>query len=237
MADNKNEFITESLIVNNVRVCYTQHLFKRDEPFRGKGEGVFRTTLIIPKTLTDTVTAIQKTLAKVAVIAVKKGVLAQDSTVKAVKDGKDGIVGKDFGYPLLDGDKFVAKSDKAESFAKAVAGCWYMEIKSSRDTFFLVDEQNRELDHTDPATQRMFWSGDTVNADVTFNAYGPTGKKILGGISVWMNGLQKVKDGDGRQYTAVNRFKPIATLDSGTPDTTTDDAPASSEDMYAAMGM
>ena len=171
------------------------------------------------------------------VIAVKKGVLAQDSTVKAVKDGKDGIVGKDFGYPLLDGDKFVAKSDKAERFAKAVAGCWYMEIKSSRDTFFLVDEQNRELDHTDPATQRMFWSGDTVNADVTFNAYEPTGKKILGGISVWMNGLQKVKDGDGRQNTAVNRFKPIATLDSGTPDTTTDDAPASSEDMYAAMGM
>lgn len=237
MADNKNEFITESLIVNNVRVYYTQHLFKRDKPFRGKGEGVFRTTLIIPKTLTDTVTAIQKTLAKVAVIAVKKGVLAQDSTVKAVKDGKDGIVGKDFGYPLLDGDKFVAKSDKAESFAKAVAGCWYMEIKSSRDTFFLVDEQNRELDHTDPATQRMFWSGDTVNADVTFNAYEPTGGKILGGISVWMNGLQKVKDGDGRQNTAVNRFKPIATLDSGTPDTATDDAPASSEDMYAAMGM
>ncbi|MFQ7494012.1 MAG: hypothetical protein ACLRL4_10540 [Bifidobacterium bifidum] len=52
----------------------------------------------------------------------------------------------------------------------------------------------------------MFWSGDTVNADVTFNAYEPTGKKILGGISVWMNGLQKVKDGNGRRNMAVNRF-------------------------------
>ncbi|MFQ7494013.1 MAG: hypothetical protein ACLRL4_10545 [Bifidobacterium bifidum] len=138
MADNKNEFITESLIVNNVRVCYTQHLFKRDEPFRWQGR---RRVPHDPDHPEDDdghgdgnpEDPRHGQLSSPS----RKARLPRIPSVKAVKDGKDGIVGKDFGYPLLDGDKFVAKSDTGGELRQGRwpdAGTWRSSRAATRSS-------------------------------------------------------------------------------------------------------
>lgn len=119
------------------------------------------------------------------------------------KDAKKMLANPKFKIPLKDGD---------EHENEEYRGHWYINIKSSGDNPHppVLSTKKGADGKFIACTERDFYSGCWARANVTVSAFN---HKMAKGVSVWYNGLQKIRDDDqfgGSNFNAEESFADMA---------------------------
>lgn len=179
-----------AITIKDVRLSYC-NLFQPKAPMNNPtGEPKYSCTLLIPKTNTEAVAAIQKAISE----AVDYGVQAKWSGVRPPQPP----------VPIHDGDG-VRPSD-GMPFGEECAGMFVMTA-SSKQAPFVVDRQVQPI--IDPT---QVYSGMWANVSITLFPYFNAGKK---GIGCGLNGVQKIRDDQplGGRVTAKDAFSAMPAED------------------------
>jgi hypothetical protein len=120
----------------------------------------------------------------------------------------DGDTGPDFHYPVRDGDTLKDKKGKA----KPVPGCWVISAKTAAVNEDGTENEppgvvgtERDLNgKLKPLSSAQIKSGDWGRVSINFKFF----TKGDGGIGVYLNNIQKVKDGEalGGRRAAADEF-------------------------------
>lgn len=120
----------------------------------------------------------------------------------------EGDLGKDFHYPLKDGDKLTDKKGRS----KTVPGHWVISAKTAAfekdgspvEPPGVVGTERDANGRLKPITSKQVKSGDWGAVSINFK-YFPKGD---GGVGVYLNSLQKRKDGEplGGRRSAADEF-------------------------------
>ena len=172
-----------NVTTGTVRLSYA-HLFK-PYAFQQGQEAKYSTTILLPKTDTDT-----KARIDAAIEAVKQ---------KGANGSWNGVVPPMVPNPIWDGDG--VKQD-GTPFGPECKGCWVFTARSNTDYPPEVVDQNGNpiIDHS------QMYSGVYAMVNVEFYPYNYNGKK---GIGCSLGPVKKVKDGEalgGSAPTAAQAF-------------------------------
>lgn len=178
--------MSRKLIVKNVRFSYVR-VFE-PEQFQGVGDSHYSVVLLVPKTDTALIKQINE-----AIKAEAQAYVASDPKFK-------GQVPANFKSPLKDGDD-PEKADQA-----GFAGCYYITAK-------------RKEQHGKPVVIDKSKHPITVKEDMYSGSWGVASLSLYGynmssdnrGISVGLNGIQKVTDDDRLDGGAsINDFEDLS---------------------------
>ena len=160
--------MSTKVVTGKVRFSYC-HIFEPQEP-QGGGDPKYSVTLLIPKSDTATLGKIKAAIAE-----------ARENYCK--RNGANSLPAKP-NHTLHDGD---GMRDNGEEFGPECKGCYVITV-SSKQKPVIVDSFRNPI--TDPGE---VYSGCYANVKVAFFAFSNSGNN---GISVALNVIQKVKDGE-----------------------------------------
>lgn len=233
--------IKENFNINGVRAAWTNHLFTPDTE-GDYATGKYSVELFFPKSDKETVDAVRKAIANDAMEAIRNGVLTK-AAAQLIGKAANGEYDDSFGYPLRDGDKrnadyAAAHPDQEGPKYPELVGCYYI-LATSRYQPRLYDLSARQYEADDPQARRDIYSGCVVNARLTAVAYAPSNVVRNGGVSIWLDAVQKAADGE--RLGGSDGFSAMPGADAGSDGFAGTGAAPGSEpsdaDMYAQMGM
>lgn len=239
MADKKKFYGVNAIIP--VRLQWANRLFVKDTGGTYSNDK-YGATLLIDKSDTATVAQVRKVIAEAAVEGIKAGLLDKDETLRIINAINRGESGDpDFFYPLQDGDG-TGENLKGETYVRSerqpeLKGQWFMNATSQRQPR-LYDTHARLYDeqHMSEA-RRDIYSGAYVRVNLFFNVFGPNKNVRKGGISLWVNAVQKLHDGERFGGPANDGFTPVDDEDFTTPTNGESNDTSSDASMFAAMGI
>ena len=178
-----NEVVTKSPV--RLSYCYLNSPRKNEDGTDGK----FGAMLIIPKSDTETVAAINKAIEAARNIGITKG----------IKNAKS------FLSPLRDGD---GQKPKGGEYGPECKGCWVMNTSSKSQPKVCDRHRNLIMDPDE------IYSGMWANVYISFGCYSNNG----GGLSCYLNLVQKVRDDEvlgGAQRNPEDVFAAVEDEDDG----------------------
>lgn len=232
--DDKGKFVGLDFMLRNVRLQWANRLFTPDT--QGKyADGKYSVYALIDKQDEAQVAEIRKAVAQAATKGIEAGLLDKERTIDYIRRAINGDMDEDFFFPLTDGDKSPRLDKEPE-----LAGHWVIKA-SSKNKPRVYDGMARLFDDDDKA-HRDVYSGCYANVRIFFNVFEPNKALRGGGVAVWLNAVQKVRDGEriGGSYPANDGFEPVPgaqdAADGFAPVTPGSDAGATG-DMYSQMGL
>lgn len=185
------DFPPTKVMTGKVRFSYA-NVFTA-QAVNGSTDLKYSCSLIIPKTDTATVAAVQKAIAAATADGTKNKWGGKTPSVAAFPKMN----------PLRDGD--VAKPDNPE-----YAGCWFLGCNSKTKPGILMVLNGQKIPVT---SEDEFYSGCYGRAVVNFFPFDAKGNK---GIGVGLNNLLKTDDGErlGGKDSAENDFADVEDADS-----------------------
>lgn len=174
------------------RLSYA-HLDTPHQP-NPQAEPQYSAVLLIPKTDTVTVAAVQAAIQAAVQAAVERGIFSQPIDPAHTK------------YPpLRDGD---APNENGEPRGEAYAGHWFISAKNKRQPI-VVDAQRQPVINPDEV-----YSGCYVNMAIEFFGYSNSGNK---GIAASLIGVQKTRDGERFGTAPLEATDVFGVVDTGGP--------------------
>ena len=179
-----NEVVTKTPV--RLSYCYLVRPRKNDDGTDGK----YGAMLIIPKSDTQTVAAINKAIENAKALGAASG----------IKNAKN------FLSPLRDGD---GQKPRGGEYGPECKGCWVLNTSSKRQPKVCDKRLQNILDEDE------IYSGMWANVYISFACFSVTGNS---GISCYLNLVQKVRDDDvlgGAQRNPEDVFAAVEDDDDG----------------------
>lgn len=174
-----------SIVTGKVRLSYVNLLEPR--PPQGGGEAKYGATILLPKSDTATMQAIQAAIEEAAQYGVSKK--------------WEGKRPANLNVPMYDGD--AGRPSDGEAYGDECKGHWVLSAKSKTQPGIVDQRVQPILDST------QIYSGMYALVEISFYAYNTGAKK---GIGIGLNNVQKVADGEmlgGGRRAASEVFKPV----------------------------